>query len=66
MNFKHVFSVAVSAFGGGFVAWAEAHVTAGVPTTAQGIQAFVAGGILAGLIAVFHLYQPVPGSEVPQ
>jgi formate/nitrite transporter FocA (FNT family) len=61
MNWKHWLSVAASAFVGGAGTYLAAHMTSGIPTTAQGVEAFVGGACVAGLIAVVHLFQPVPG-----
>lgn len=65
MNWKASLSVAVSAFAGGCLGFAQAHLSSGLPTTTQGIEAIVAGALLAGLVAVVHLYQPVPTPTDP-
>jgi len=62
MNAKHVISVVGSAFASGALAWVGTHMSSGIPTNMQGAEAFAAGAALAGLVALYHLYQPAPGS----
>jgi len=62
MNWKHYLSVLGSAFAGGAGGWATTHLSSGIPTTAQGIEAFLVGAAIAGAAAVAHLLQPAPSS----
>lgn len=63
MNATNTLSLLASTFAGGSLGWLEAHVQA-APTTGHQVSAFAAGATLAGMIAVFHLFQPVPGQPV--
>lgn len=62
MNWKHILSTLGSGFATGALGFLSAHLSGGVPTTTQGLEAFAAGAALGGLVAVWHLYQPAPGS----
>lgn len=63
MNWKHWLSIMGSAFAGGAVAFVSTHLSTGIPTTTQGVAAFLAGAGIAGLVAVLHLYTPVPAGD---
>lgn len=59
MNWKAILSTAGSAFLTGAGGYLTTHV-AGIPTTTQAIEGLLGGALLGGIIAVYHLYQPVP------
>ena len=63
MKTSAVVSVAISTFAGGLCGYLESHVTT-IPTDAQQWEAILFGGVLAGIIAVAHLYQE-PDSKLP-
>lgn len=58
-------TMAGSAFLGAGLGYIQMHLAGGIPTTAQSAEAIVAGGAVAGLIAVVHLYQPPPEKRAP-
>ena len=60
MNWKNWLSTLGSAFVGGSTTFLAANITAGIPTTAQGVETFAAGAAVAGLVAIAHLYMPTP------
>ena len=62
MNVKNILTTAGSAFAGAGLGWLQSHMSGGIPTTTQGFEAMAAGAALAGLVAVFHLYQLAPGT----
>jgi hypothetical protein len=62
MNWKNWLSTLGSAFLGGVVSYAMAHITSGIPTTLQQAEAFAGGAFVTGLAAIVHLYQPVPAA----
>jgi len=53
----------LSAFAGGALGWVSSNLSGGIPTTLQSLEAALAGAALAGLVAVVHLYQPVPSGK---
>lgn len=61
LPWKQSLSVGVSTFAGGAGGWMAAHLSSGIPTSNQGLEAFFGGCCLAGLVAVAHLLQPAPG-----
>jgi len=62
MNWKNILSTAASAFGGGAAGYFGTHLSGGLPSNAQQWEAAIAGAALAGLVAVYHLYQPAPAA----
>ena len=59
---RNILSVVGSAFLNGALGWAATHLTDARPSNGAQIAAFAVGAGLAGVIAVMHLYQPVPSS----
>jgi hypothetical protein len=57
MKLSSATSVIVAAFAGGALAWLQSH------NAIPGEYGVIVGAAVAGLIAVVHLYQPVPGGE---
>jgi hypothetical protein len=63
MNWKNWLTTLGSAFLGGAAAYLSTTLAGGLPSTTQAYEAVAGGAALAGLIAVVHLYQPVPGGS---
>ncbi len=61
MAIKSTLTTLASAFGSGALGWGETHLSGGVPTTSQALIAFAAGACAGGFIAIWHLYQAMPG-----
>ena len=62
MNVKSILTTAGSAFASGAMGFVASHLSGGVPTNMQAAEAFLGAAALGGLVAVFHLYQPAPGT----
>lgn len=62
MNVKNILTTAGSAFASGAMGFVATHMSGGVPTNMQAAGAFLGAAALGGLVAVLHLYTPVPGS----
>jgi hypothetical protein len=63
MNWKNWLSTLGSAALGGAAAYLSTALAGGIPTTAHAAESVAAGAALAALVAIVHLYTPVPGSK---
>lgn len=62
MNWKNIATIVGSAFLGGAGNYASEAMGHGLPTTGAAAKTIAIGAIIAGAAAVWHLYQPKPGS----
>jgi hypothetical protein len=60
MNWKNWLTTLGAAALGGAGTYLSTALAGGIPTTLHAVEALAAGAALAALIAVVHLYTPVP------
>lgn len=65
MNAKNILSVVASAFAAGASEFATTHWGDAPPVNGADYKAFAVGALVAGVVAVMHLYQPVPVKVAP-